>query len=135
MQGVLGYEFDITTLSDKARATISEQIRNYRRYEHIIENGDLYRLMSPYDDGKSAFYYITEERDEILVFFYQIKGEDPREYRLKIDVPDGTNWIATMNRDSIYHSFDLNTGLIVRSSAEDSYAEMFHFVLDKGGNK
>ena len=40
-----------------------------------------------------------------------------------------------MNRDSIYHSFDLNTGLIVRSSAEDSYAEMFHFVLDKGGNK
>lgn len=135
MQGVLGYEFDITTLSDKARATISEQIRNYRRYEHIIENGDLYRLMSPYDDGKSAFYYITEERDEILVFFYQIKGEEPREYRLKIDVPDGTNWIATMNRDSIYHSFDLNTGLIVRSSAEDSYAEMFHFVLDKGGNK
>ena len=130
MQGVLGYEFDITTLSEKTLATIKRQISDYRRYEHIIENGELYRLMSPYDDKKSAFYYMTEEKDEILVFFYQIKGEQPREYRLKIDVPDGTKWRATLNRDAIYNSFDLNTGLVVRSSAEDSYAEMFHFVLD-----
>lgn len=128
LQGVLGYEFDITKISDKARKAISRQIAEYRNFEHVIENGELYRLMSPYDDGKSAFYYITEDKSEVLVYFYQIHGEEPTEYRLPIDVPAGEMWIARFNRNSEYTSEELQNGLIVRSSSEDNYAEMFHFV-------
>lgn len=128
LQGVLGYEFDITKISEKARAAISRQIADYRHFEHVIENGELYRLMSPYDGGKSAFYYITEDKSEVLVYFYQIHGEEPQEYRLKIDVPAGEKWIARFNRNSEYTSEELQNGIIVRSSNEDFYAEMFHFV-------
>ncbi len=134
MQGVLGYEFDITKVSDTAKETIKNQIREYRKYEKLITEGDLYRLLSPFRCGKSAFYYMNEAKDEILVFFYQPKGEEPQEYRLKIDVPEDSRWIATLNRDSTYRGSDLKTGLVVRSSSEDGFATMFHFVkLNKGG--
>lgn len=70
----------------------------------------------------------------MLAFFYQPKGEAPREYRLRIDVPDTTVWTGTITRQSTYetentyHKYEFYSGIIVRSSEEDDHAEIFHFI-------
>ncbi|MBR5632546.1 MAG: alpha-galactosidase [Clostridia bacterium] len=131
MQGMLGYELDATKISDEAKARIKSQIGEYSKYQEIIEKGDLYRLMSPFEnDGKSAGYYVSEDGRKILVYYYQPKGEEPREYRLKVKVENGTVWNAAFNNYSPYHAFDLNTGIVVRSSAEDHYAQVYLFELN-----
>ncbi|MBR6806891.1 MAG: alpha-galactosidase, partial [Clostridia bacterium] len=144
MQGMLGYEFDITKASDEAKATIKRQVEEYRKIQSIITGGKLYRLISPYEggktsrdivkDGKCAFYYISEDGNDVVVYFYQMKGEEPREYLLKIDVPADTTWIAPFNRHCPYRGLDLRYGLSVRSSREDHYAEVYHFYRDRSGD-
>ncbi len=133
MQGMLGYELDATTITDEAKARIKRQIEEYRTYQDIISDGDLYRLISPFEnDGKSAGYYMSEDGDYFVAFFYQPKGEKPTEYRLKINVPNGTVWTAPFNRHSPYYSHELkNSGLVVRSTAEGHHAEVYYFFRDK----
>ena len=137
MQGMLGYELDATIISDEAKARIKREIEEYRIYQDVISDGDLYRLISPFEaNGKSAGYYVSEDGGKIVAFFYQPEGEEPREYRLKIDVPDGTVWTCPSNRQSPYYSHELkDSGLVVRTTAEGRHAEMFYFVRDTGNDK
>ena len=140
MQGMLGFEFNILNLSDEAKDIIKRQVEEYRKNYYNIYSGDLYRLISPYEghdnsrdnirDGKSAFYYVSENGNEVTVFFYQMKGEEPKEYLLKIDVPADSMWYAPFNRNCPYRGQDLRYGLALRSSREDHYAEVFHFYRD-----
>ena len=131
LQGMLGYEFDITKVSDEAKATVKKQVEEYRKYQSLITTGELHRVVSPYvKDGKSIFYYISKDGNEVLVYFYQMKGEEPREYQVKIDVPADTTWIATFNSNAPYRGADLKTGLTFRSSREDHKAQLFYFRRD-----
>jgi hypothetical protein len=140
MQGMLGFEFNILNLSDEAKAIIKRQVEEYRQNYYNIFSGEMYRLMSPFDacdnpryyncEGKSAFYYISENGNEVTVYFYQMKGEEPQEYLLKIDVPADSMWYAPFNRNCPYRGADLRYGLSIRSSREDHYAEVFHFYRD-----
>lgn len=128
---MINYEVDVMSISDEVKDHIKSQIGDYSKYQDLIENGELYRLMTPAEnDGKSAGYYVSENGKRILVYYYQQRGEEPREYRLKVKVENGTVWNATFNNYSPYHAFDLNTGIVVRSSAEDHYAQAYLFELN-----
>ncbi len=67
MAGIFGYEMDLGTLSETEKETVREQIKKYRRYAPLIQNGLYYRLSNPFEDETAAWEFISEDGTEALV--------------------------------------------------------------------
>lgn len=57
--GTFGYELDPLKLSDSDREIIKEQVKLYHNTYDLIRNGDLYRLVSPFDNPYRAIWEIV----------------------------------------------------------------------------
>lgn len=95
MGGAFGYELDLTLLSDEEKEMIKKQVADYHKYYHLVNHGEMYRLILPTDtvNGKcgkcAAWMYVAEDRSEALatfvvirtsihpVYFLKMKGLDP----------------------------------------------------------
>ena len=84
--GVLGYELNITKMTEEELAEIKSQIEAYKEIEHLIQKGDLYRLISPFQSNRAAAGIVSKDKKEAAVWYWQLSGESngPVE-RLKLD--------------------------------------------------
>ncbi len=110
LSGTFGYELDPVKLDDEQKAEIKEQVKLYHKYYDIIHSGDLYRVISPYDDRhRCAWGYVTQDKSEALFTFvvYQrtmrntrfakLKGLDPNKYYMDDFTGDIHSGAALMN--------------------------------------
>lgn len=67
MAGSFGYELDLNQLSEEEKAVVAKQVTHYKEYQSLIYNGDYYRLANPFEDGMSAWSWISEDKKTILV--------------------------------------------------------------------
>lgn len=73
LAGTFGYELDITKLSEEEKEEVKEQIENYHKYNHLVRNGDYYRLESYGDNSYyDSFMLVGKKKDEGLLFVTQI---------------------------------------------------------------
>jgi alpha-galactosidase len=88
--GSFGYELDPDKLTPEEKAEIKDQIALYHKYYDVIHYGDLYRLITPFEnDFRVAWQFVSEDKSEALVtvvqmrqsydplFFLKLKGLDP----------------------------------------------------------
>lgn len=89
--GQLGYELDLTTLSNEDLTVISEQVAFYKKYRTVVQQGDMYRLLSPYDSPVVAWEF--EKDGTVLLCTFVQKGK-PNTYAVPICLqglePDAT---------------------------------------------
>lgn len=74
MTGRLGFEMKLSDLTDNEAQMIKKAISEYKEVRDIIQYGDLYRLISPYDD--SGFYslmYVSKDKQRALFFAFCLK--------------------------------------------------------------
>ena len=131
INGPLGYELNILAASDTAKATMSKQIKEYREYEPLILNGDFYRLLSPFECGRYAYYFVSEDSREILLSYLQ-NYDDPKKtaYRLKISrALLGVNYRDTIS-GKVYTGEELRRGIEVESDEKGLYAVMWHLIAE-----
>ncbi len=75
LAGAFGYELDLNKLTDEERALVSKQVENYHKYYDVIQNGDQYRLVSPFENEHySAWEYVSEDKREVLFTFAVMRG-------------------------------------------------------------
>lgn len=67
MAGSFGYELDLNQLSEEEKTVVAKQVIHYKEYQSLIYNGDYYRLANPFEDGMSAWSWISEDKKTILV--------------------------------------------------------------------
>ena len=67
MAGSFGYELDLNQLSEEEKTVVAKQVPHYKEYQSLIYNGDYYRLANPFEDGMSAWSWISEDKKTILV--------------------------------------------------------------------
>lgn len=72
MCGNFGYELDLTKLSESEKAAVKEQISTYKDIRHIIQFGDMYRLLSPFEGNETAWIFVTEDKKEAFVTFFRV---------------------------------------------------------------
>ena len=90
MSGTFGYELNPAVLSGEEKELVREQIREYRKYEHLIRRGDYYRLTDPFTDAYAAWEFVSEDGGEALanvvlqethankaVYYLKLKGLKP----------------------------------------------------------
>ncbi len=69
MTGRLGMEMQPRNMTDEERAFSRKAISNYKEIREVVQQGDLYRLVSPYEDKGVASLLYTDPGKAKAVFF------------------------------------------------------------------
>ena len=80
MSGVLGYELDLTTLSEKEKALIVKQVDFYKEHRQLLQFGDFVRLKSPYEENEVAWMFVSKDKKEAIVFYFRVLVEASAPY-------------------------------------------------------
>ncbi|MBQ8950540.1 MAG: alpha-galactosidase [Eubacterium sp.] len=81
LAGTFGYELDITKISDEEIETVKEQVVDYKRFGHLVREGDYYRLSSGGNvlkTGRSKYSYswcfVSKDKREVLFTYIRKSG-------------------------------------------------------------
>lgn len=70
MAGAFGYELDLTKLTVEEKELVKKQVAQYHAYAPLVQDGDFYRLVSPFEDEKCcAWMSVSADKSEALVTF------------------------------------------------------------------
>lgn len=138
--GMLGYELNLLEASDDTKKEIKDQIDFYRRVEPVIKNGQLFRLVSPYErqEEVSAYYYADkpEGAERILLSYLQNEPYQRREMSWHMELPPlkvYTLRIRAAAAEAIYQEkitgqmyagIDLQRGIQIRMAKEAEYGKI-----------
>ncbi|WP_228450730.1 alpha-galactosidase [Chryseolinea soli] len=89
MSAKLGMDLQPKDMSPEEKEFSQNAIQIYKGIKHIVQFGDLYRLLSPYESNRVALQYVTPDKKEALVFSYlkkkEIMGDDQVLYLQGLD--------------------------------------------------
>lgn len=75
MSGNFGYELDLTEFTTEEKEIVKQQVKQYKEIRSLVQQGDLYRLLSPFDGTESAWMFVSPDRKEALAFFFRVLAE------------------------------------------------------------
>lgn len=68
----LGFDIDMASLSPDDYKLCQVAVANYKRLKPVILDGDIYRLVSPYECNHAAVSYVAKDRKSAVVFAYDL---------------------------------------------------------------
>ena len=73
MSGRLGMEIQPKNMTDEEKALCKKAISEYKEIRPVVQFGDLYRLVSPFDNkGLSSLMYVSEAKDKAVFYWWKI---------------------------------------------------------------
>ncbi|MBB2145121.1 alpha-galactosidase [Pedobacter sp. LMG 31464] len=72
MMDKLGYDISVDKMTPEEISFSSAAIANYNRLNPIIWYGDLYRLVSPYDEDRAVLMYTDSTKNKAVLFSYNL---------------------------------------------------------------
>ncbi len=101
MSGRMGLEMQPKNMNDEDKAICRQAIADYKKIRPIVQFGDIYRLVSPYDGkGIASLMYVTPEKDDAVFYWWKI------ETFMNQQLPRVT--MAGLDPDKIYKVIELN---------------------------
>lgn len=101
MTGRLGMEMQPKDMNEADRKFSRKAISTYKEIRPLVQFGDLYRLISPYDNkGVSSLMYCSEDKSEAVFFAYKLKhfvAQPIPEFRMDGLNPDANYRITELN--------------------------------------
>lgn len=126
----LGFDILINEMTEAEQEYCQTAVKNFKRLENVILDGDLYRLVSPYETDHAAVMYVNEQKNKSVLFTYDIhpryaenvkpvrlQGLDPdAQYEVQeINLLPGTNPVRFSGK-TVSGDFLMKVGLPVLSS-------------------
>ncbi|WP_212000914.1 alpha-galactosidase [Chitinophaga sp. HK235] len=124
MMGKLGYDIKVDNFTPQELQFSHDAVTTYNRVRDIVWYGDLYRLVSPYQQPRAVFQYTSTDKQKTIVFHYlmntrrgdvfplvKLQGLDPKKnYRVnEINLFPGT---ASAFNNKVYSGdFLMNAGI------------------------
>ena len=110
MTGRLGMEMKPSDLSERERDYAKKAVAFYKQIRPIVQLGDQYRLLSPYDNnGFCSEMFVTEDKTEAIFFCYKFENyiglETPRWHLAGLD-PDATYVLSEFEPSERNRQFD-----------------------------
>ena len=83
--GATGYELDTTTFTEKDKAEVKKQTEEYRQIQHLILEGDLYRIDDPHKSNFFSEAVVSKDKREAILVCYRRLGSVNNEiYRIRV---------------------------------------------------
>ena len=101
MSGRLGMEIQPKNMSEAEKALCRQAIKEYKEIRPVVQFGDIYRLVSPYDkQGLASLMYVNEEKTKSVFFWWKTESfQNEHLPRVKM---------AGLNANKIYKVRELN---------------------------
>ena len=72
MMDKLGYDIKVSKMTDDELQFSQQAVKNYNRLSNVIWFGDLYRIISPYNENRMVVMYVNDEKSKSVVFNYNL---------------------------------------------------------------
>lgn len=139
MSGRLGMEIQPKEMSPEDKAFAGRAIAAYKIIRPIVQFGDLYRLVSPYDNkGIASLMYVTPEKEKAVCYVYKtehfinmilptvrMSGLNPlKNYRLKDLTPVDENKPCALHQKVISGKMLMDEGIALQSLLKGEYSSL-----------
>lgn len=104
MCGRMGFELHPKDLKPEEIAFAKRAVKDYKRIRPIVQQGDLYRIASPYANPYSALLYANADKSHAVVFVLGLDGKGDESVSLKLSgLLDGVEYaISEINCDKTH---------------------------------
>jgi alpha-galactosidase len=72
MMGRLGYDIDVEKMSADEFTFSQEAVKNYKRLSDVTWHGNLYKLISPYEESRAVLMYSNDAKTKAVLFAYNL---------------------------------------------------------------
>jgi Alpha-galactosidase len=72
MTGNLGYELDLTKLTNEEKEMVREQVKLYNDIREIVQFGELYRIFNPFDGNEAAWNFVSNDKSEFVATYVRV---------------------------------------------------------------
>lgn len=102
MSGRLGMEIQPKNMTEEEKDFCRRAINTYKEIRPIVQQGDIYRLLSPYDNlGAASLMYVSPEKDDAVYYWWKtetfVNQQLPRVKMAGLD-PDKSYTVTELNR-------------------------------------
>ena len=70
MMGRLGYDIRTNNFTQQDIEFTNNAIKTYKQISPVIQQGDQYRLVSPYEEDRAVLMYVSEQQNKAVLFQY-----------------------------------------------------------------
>ena len=125
--GTFGYELDVNKLSEEEKDAIKAQVEFFKDHRELIQKGDFYRLLSPYEGNMTSWMVVSNNKEEALLGLYQIlAGVNLGFFRLKLIGLNEEYEYEVDGREETYFGDELmNVGLVFNRQYIDEVKRKF----------
>lgn len=108
MSGRLGFELHPKNMTPEEIAFSKKAVADYKRLRPVVQQGDLYRLVSPWENSYASLMFVSEDKNRAVVFAYGLNRFVQADYAtpLKLQGLDGSKRyrLTEINREKKEHS-------------------------------
>jgi alpha-galactosidase len=100
MMGKMGYDIEVDKMTENELKFSQNAVLTYNRIKDIIYTGDLYRLISPYEENRAVLMYVNISKSRSILFGYNLNvrfGETLNRIKLQGLDPGKTYRIHEIN--------------------------------------
>ena len=129
MMGNLGYELDLTSLSQEELATISAQVAHYKTIRPVVQFGQHYRLMNPSQGANQAAVQFTYQDRTVVTYVRVLSTVEEIEPTLKLKGLEEEALYSLEGTNQVYSGAELMyAGLTVVLPQGDFLSKQYVFV-------
>jgi len=69
MMGQLGFELDMSVMSDEDIEGAKKIVEKYKKYRDVFHNGKMYRLSSPFESNAAVFQFVSKDENVVILLY------------------------------------------------------------------
>ena len=129
MSGNLGYELNVTQLSDEEKDAVKRDIALYKQIRDTVQFGRFYRLISPYEKNEAAWCLVAKDgREAVAVYVKELTDPTPQTRVLRLTGLDKDAAYREMSTGMVYGGDELMySGISVPYEKTDFYSRLWVF--------
>ena len=129
MMGNLGYELDLTSLSDEEKAAIADQVKLYKELRPVVQLGRQYRLINPDVGSNEAAVQFNYEDQTIVTYVRVLSVVETMETTLKLKVLEEEELYELQGNGAVYSGAELMyAGITMNLPQGDYLSRQLHFI-------
>lgn len=129
MSANMGFELDLTKISETEKSKVKDYISEYKKLRRLIQFGNFYRILDPFEGNETAWMIIDEKKDEFLLYHFKVLGKpNSKNTRLRLKGISTDKNYKLEGTNEIYGGDELTfEGIEIPQGHGDFQSVLMHF--------